>query len=223
MSEATMIISMTTTSRPQQRYDHRLRDLVRRTGDLTIATNLGVPRSTARGWRGAVPTVVVGLEVADLTEPELRQEILEAAATRREARGAAPAGPGPVTYLRVQPLRRTSAGRPSQASDPARRGSGPRLYSVASGPPVSGHQWLFLHSLESVATVRRLVAFYVHEYNHVRPHSAFRGHTPDEMYFRTGEAAPADLTSRAAAAGRAKGGGNRSASCKTCPSVNAAA
>jgi hypothetical protein len=39
-----MIISMTTTSRPQQRYDHRLRDLVQRTGDLTIATNLGVPR-----------------------------------------------------------------------------------------------------------------------------------------------------------------------------------
>jgi transposase InsO family protein len=25
------------------------------------------------------------------------------------------------------------------------------------------HQWLFLHSLDSVATVRRLVAFYVHE------------------------------------------------------------
>ena len=27
------------------------------------------------------------------------------------------------------------------------------------------HQWLFLHSLDSVATIRRLVAFYVHEYN----------------------------------------------------------
>ena len=68
---------MTTTSRPQQRYDHRLRDLVQRTGDLTIATDLGVPRSTARGWLGAAPTVVVSLEVADLTEPELRQEILK--------------------------------------------------------------------------------------------------------------------------------------------------
>ena len=38
-----------TTARPQQRYDHRLRKLVQRTGDLTIATDLGAPRSTARG------------------------------------------------------------------------------------------------------------------------------------------------------------------------------
>jgi hypothetical protein len=72
-----MIIRMMTTSRPQQRYDHRLRDLVQRTGDLTIATNLGIPRSTARGWLGAAPPVVVSLELANLTEPELRQEILK--------------------------------------------------------------------------------------------------------------------------------------------------
>ena len=59
------------------------------------------------------------------------------------------------------------------------------------------HQWLFLHSLDSVATVRRLVEFYVDEHNRVLPHSAFRGQTPDEMYFGTGEA-------------------NRSAVCETC-------
>jgi hypothetical protein len=51
VSQGPMIIRMTTTSRPQQRYDHRLRDLVQRTGELTIATDLGVPRSTARGKR----------------------------------------------------------------------------------------------------------------------------------------------------------------------------
>jgi hypothetical protein len=39
--------------RPQQRYDHRLRDLVQRTGDLSIAT-AHVSRSTARGWLIAV-------------------------------------------------------------------------------------------------------------------------------------------------------------------------
>ena len=77
MSERPMIIRMTTRSRPQRRYDHRLRDLVQRTGDLTIATDLGVPRSTARGWLDAAPRVVVSLEVADLTEPELQQEILK--------------------------------------------------------------------------------------------------------------------------------------------------
>jgi Integrase core domain len=85
------------------------------------------------------------------------------------------------------------------------------------------HQWLFLHSLDSVATFRRLVAFYVHEYNTVLPHSAFRGQTPDEMYFGTGDAVPADLTSRTAAARRARADANRSASCETCPSFNAAA
>ena len=70
-----MIRSMPTTGRPQQRYDHRLQHLVHRTGDVTIATDLGVPRSTARGWLGGAPTAVVCLDVADLTAPELRQEL----------------------------------------------------------------------------------------------------------------------------------------------------
>jgi len=55
------------------------------------------------------------------------------------------------------------------------------------------HQWLFLHPLDSVTTIRRLVAFYVSEHNHVLPHSAFRGQTPDEMYFGTGDAVLAAL------------------------------
>ena len=54
------------------------------------------------------------------------------------------------------------------------------------------HQWLFLHAFDSISTVRRLVAFYVDEHNRV-PHSAFRGQTPGEMYFGTGETMPADL------------------------------
>lgn len=49
VSERPMIIPMTTTGRVQQRYDHRLRNLVQRTRDVTIATERGVPRSTARG------------------------------------------------------------------------------------------------------------------------------------------------------------------------------
>jgi transposase InsO family protein len=85
------------------------------------------------------------------------------------------------------------------------------------------HQWLFLHSLDSVTTVRRLVTFYVDEHNRVLPHSAFRGQTPDEMYFGTGDAVPADLTSRAAASRRARVEANRLAACETCPSVEAAA
>ena len=72
-----MIVSMPTTRRPQQRYDHRLRDLVQGTGDVTIATDLGVPRSTARGWLDQAPKVVVSVDVTHAEESELRQEILE--------------------------------------------------------------------------------------------------------------------------------------------------
>jgi transposase InsO family protein len=85
------------------------------------------------------------------------------------------------------------------------------------------HHWLYLHPLDSVVTIRRLVAFYVDEHNRVLPHSAFRGQTPDEMYLGTGDTVPADLRSRAAAARRARVEANRSASCAACPPVNAAA
>ena len=42
-----------------------------------MATDLGVPRSTARGWLAETPTVVVCLDVTEFTEPELRQEVLK--------------------------------------------------------------------------------------------------------------------------------------------------
>ena len=74
------------------------------------------------------------------------------------------------------------------------------------------HPWLFLHSLDRVTTVGRLVAFYVDEHNRVLPHAACRGQTPDEMYWGTGDAMLADLTSRAAAARRARVEAHRSAS-----------
>ena len=71
-----MIIPMTITVRRQQRYDHRRRNLVCHTGDVTIATDLGVPRGTARGWLSRAPEVVVSLEVTPLSELELQHEIL---------------------------------------------------------------------------------------------------------------------------------------------------
>ena len=360
-----MIGRMTTTSRPQRRYDHRLRDLVQRTGDLTIATDLGVPRSTARGWLAAAPTVVVSLDVAGLTEPELQQEILKlrqrverlAALLRlalallqtsgfRLSGARLPDGEAKLRilravdrarehlplqavlrFLRVSPSRFHAWRRPRLRVHPAkpkiglrttranemwhidttviRLLDGTRAYlhavidnfsrrilawrvaetfapanSVAvlveasrgatpseTTPVVLAdagvenvnahvddlittgvlrrvlaftelkfsnsmieawwrslkHQWLFLHSLDSVTTVRRLVAFYVQEHNRVLPHSAFRGQTPDEMYFGRGDAVPPDLTARVAAARRARIEANRSAACGTCPSIDAAA
>ena len=433
-----MIRPMTSTARPQQRYDHRLRDLVHRTGDVTIATDLGVPRSTARGWLRTAPEVVVSLDVTHLNEPELHHEILQlrrrveklAALLRLvlallrasgftlsrerlpdgrakmrilraidQTRGCiplrallrfvslSPSGfhawrrqdacaladqsscprtsphrltpsevrviedmvtapefrhvptgtlavlaqrlgrvwASPSTWdhlvrkygwrrprLRVHPAKPKSGLRTTRADEmwhidttvirlldgtraylhavidnfsrrilawrvadtfapgtsvavllEARRGAmssdtTPVVLADAGVENVNAqvdelittgilrrvlaitelqfsnsmieawwrslkHQWLFLNSLDSVTTVRRLVEFYVHEHNRALPHSAFRGQTPDEMYFGTGDAVPADLTSRAAAARQRRVDANRSASCETCPSLDAAA
>ena len=434
-----MIILMTTTGRPQQRYDHRLRDLVRGTGDVTIAKDLGVPRSTARGWLGQAPKVVVGPDITDLRASELQQEVLQlrrrvkkltallrlalallrtsgfrltearlpegrakmrilravdrarvylplravlrfmrlspsrfhawrrrqsACAlddqsscprtspyrlTPREVRAIedmvtspayrhVPTGTlavlaqrlgkvwaSPSTWyrlvrqngwrrprLRVHPARPKIGLRTTRADEMwhidttvIRLLDGTRVYlhavidnfsrrilawrvadtfapvnsvavlldaSRAAAPSDTApvvladagvenvnaqvdelihtgvlrrvlaftelkfsnsmieawwrslkHQWLFLHSLDSVTTVRRLVAFYVDEHNRVLPHSAFRGQTPDEMYLGTGATVPADLRARAAAARRARVKANRSALCETCPTVDAAA
>ena len=439
VSDRRMIVRMTTSRRPQQRYDHRLRDLVHSTGDVTIATNLGVPRSTARGWLRKAPRVTVSMDVTNLKTMELQQEILElrrrvkkltallrlALALLRSSgfsltHQRLPDGRDKIRILRsvdrardVVPLRtllrflRLSRSRfhawrrlqPACALDD--RSSCPhtsphrltpreilaikdmvtaveyrhvpvgtlavlaqRLSKVCASPstwyhlvrkygwrrprlrvhpakpkvglrttranemwhidttvirlldgsraylhavidnfsrrilawrvaesftPVTSvavlvdasrsatpsetppavladggienvnaqvdelittgvrrrvlaftdlrfsnsmieawwrslkHQWLFLHALDSVTTVRRLVEFYVHEHNQVLPHSAFRGQTPDEMYLGRGDAVPTDLTTRAAAARRARVEANRSAACATCPATEAAA
>ena len=434
-----MIIPVTTTGRHQQRYDHRLRDLVQRTGDVTIATNLGIPRSTAREWLRKTPTVVVSLDVTNQKTAELQREVLELRrrvkkltallrlvvvllrtsgfrltherlpdgrakvrilraidhvcplvplrailrflrlspsrfhAWRRLQHGCAlddqsscphmsphrltpaeiqtirgmvtaveyrhvPTGTlailaqrlgkvwaSPSTWyrlvrtygwrrprLRVHPAKPKVGLRTTRANEMwhidttvVRLLDGTRAYLhavidnfsrrilawrvadtfapvntvavlVSAGrsatPPETipvvladagvenvnaqvdelitagvlrrvlaftelkfsnsmieawwralKHQWLFLHSLDSVTTVRRLVEFYVQQHNRVLPHSAFRGQTPDEMYFGTGDAIPADLTARASAARWARAKANRSAACGMCPSTDAAA
>ena len=124
--------------------------------------------------------------------------------------------------------KRECAGRRAHHSGSSAPGLGVHGTEVLELPDrsvvaVLKHRWLFLHSLDSVATVRQLVAFYVQEHNRVLPHSAFRGQTLDEMYFGRGDAVPADVTVRAAAARRARIEANRSAACGRCPSIHAAA
>ena len=67
---------MATSERRQRSYDHRLRNLVRQSGDPRIATDLGVPRSTVKGWLRETPRQVVTLDVLDMREPELQLELL---------------------------------------------------------------------------------------------------------------------------------------------------
>jgi hypothetical protein len=55
------------------------------------------------------------------------------------------------------------------------------------------HAWLYLHNLDNLVTLRRLIAFYVREHNETIPHAAFNGQTRDEMYFGNGDAVVIDL------------------------------
>ena len=78
------------------------------------------------------------------------------------------------------------------------------------------HQWLYLNTLESLATVQKLVAFYVEQHNTQLPHAAFHGQTPDEMYFGTGADVPKQLQAARAAARQARLAANRALRCQSC-------
>jgi hypothetical protein len=85
------------------------------------------------------------------------------------------------------------------------------------------HQWLFLHRMETAATVRRHVAFYVGEYDETIPHAAFSGQTPDEVYFGRGDDVPGHLETARRAAQARRLTANRAASCVMCPAPDVAA
>jgi len=78
------------------------------------------------------------------------------------------------------------------------------------------HQWLFLNNLDSVAKVRGLVDFYVSEHNGKIPHSAFKGQTPDEAYFGSGEQIPDQLAVTRARARQTRIEENRAIRCAVC-------
>ena len=81
------------------------------------------------------------------------------------------------------------------------------------------HQWLYLNTLDTVTTVRNLVAFYIDQHNRHLPHSAFRGQTPDEMYFGTGSAIPKQLEASRIAARHSRMEVNRAQTCPTCEEI----
>ena len=78
------------------------------------------------------------------------------------------------------------------------------------------HHWLYLNQLDTLAAVERLVGFYVQQHNSVMPHSAFRGQTPDEMYFGTGTRVPDDLADARLLARHARIASNRALRCEDC-------
>ncbi len=78
------------------------------------------------------------------------------------------------------------------------------------------HQWLYLNTLDTVSRLEKLVAFYVDEHNMSLPHSAFRGQTPDEMYFGRGDRIPEELDAAKQVARQSRMKLNRSTSCSNC-------
>ena len=78
------------------------------------------------------------------------------------------------------------------------------------------HQWLFLNTLGAVASVRKLVAFYVQQHNSHLPHSAFKGKAPDEMYFGTGDDIPKKLEEAKLQARGLRLKSNRERNCQVC-------
>ena len=81
------------------------------------------------------------------------------------------------------------------------------------------HQWLYLNSLDTVSSIKRLVKFYVDEHNTRLPHSAFKGQTPDERYYGTGDQVPKELEAARKAARQARLEVNRAFSCESCESM----
>jgi hypothetical protein len=67
---------MDSTPRRRNRYDHRLCDLVRSTGNIEHATRRGIPRSTARSWLSSRHSGFVTLDVVDQDRQRLQQEVL---------------------------------------------------------------------------------------------------------------------------------------------------
>jgi putative transposase len=85
------------------------------------------------------------------------------------------------------------------------------------------HRWLFLHALDNLATVKRLVAFYVTDHNERIPHGAFEGQTPDEMYFGGGALVPDELAVRRRDVRGLRLKQNQAAACVACPRAPPAA
>jgi len=78
------------------------------------------------------------------------------------------------------------------------------------------HQWLFLNQLDNINKLRRLVEFYVNQYNSILPHSAFQGQMPDEMYFQAGDDIPRQLGEARLKARKARMEENRRMNCEFC-------
>ena len=78
------------------------------------------------------------------------------------------------------------------------------------------HSFLFMHKLDTLAAVRKLVEFYVQQHNEVVPRTILGDRTPDEVYFGREKDVRERLVSRRLEAPRARIATNRSVRCQRC-------
>src|ERR1019366_2924182 len=78
------------------------------------------------------------------------------------------------------------------------------------------HQWLYLNTLDTMAHLETLIAFFVEEHNAKMPHSAFAGQTPDEMYLGTARNLPHEPGVARGRAREPRLALNRAVSCHRC-------
>lgn len=82
------------------------------------------------------------------------------------------------------------------------------------------HRWLFLHPLDTEATLVRLVAEFVHDHNSLIPRAVLGGRTPDEVFLGEGLDVPETLTAASASARAERVAANRAlAGCGGCGGV----
>lgn len=79
------------------------------------------------------------------------------------------------------------------------------------------YEWLYLNSLDSMAALQRLVAFYVQQHNEVVPHSALGAMTPNEAYFGSPRDISEDLAIARHEARHRRRAANRDLACEDCP------
>ncbi len=78
------------------------------------------------------------------------------------------------------------------------------------------HSWLFIHRLDTVATIEKLVAFYVEQHNTVLPQWVLKRRTPDEVFRGEAVDLPERLIEAHRVAIRDRIEANRRLSCDSC-------
>ena len=185
-------------------YDHRLREHVCRTGARALGHRLHVPRSTISSWKRRGLRAVVSHEVFDQDRQKLLSTVEK---LERRARILAATVRLLLALLRASGFRLVGERLPKGATKASILRA---ITSAESALPLA----LILRILGMPPS--RYHAWRRDKHNAKMPHAAFRGQTPDEVFFDTAPNLPVELDAARAKARELRLAANRSASCSRC-------